>query len=58
MKKTINEIEKIEGENEKRKIWISDHIYCITDNLEHMRNKINNNSQRNKFHHNSISFDY
>ncbi len=57
MKNTINEIEKIEGENEKRKIIISDHIYCITDNLEQMRNKINNNSQRNKFHYNSSSFD-
>ena len=59
MKKTINEIEKIEGENEKRKIRISDHVYCITDNLEQMRNKIYNKSlsQRNTIHHNSISFD-
>ena len=59
MKNTINEIEKIEGENEKRKIIISDHIYCITDNLEQMRNKIYNKflSQRNTIHHNSISFD-
>ena len=59
MKNTINEIVKIEGENEKRKIIISDHIYCITDNLEQMRNKIYNKSlsQRNTIHHNSISFD-
>ena len=59
MKNTINEIQKIEGENEKRKIIISDHIYCITDNLEQMRNKIYNKflSQRNTIHHNSISFD-
>ena len=40
LKKAINEIEGIEGENEKRKIICSDYYFCINENLNKLRKKI------------------
>ena len=50
MKNAINEMELIEGENEKRKIRVSDHIYCISENLNHLRDKQKKNiSDKNNY---------
>jgi hypothetical protein len=37
MKRAINEIKEIEGENEKRKIRLCDDIYCINEKLNQLK---------------------
>ncbi len=51
-KNVINQIQLIEEENEKRKILISEHLYCISENLEKMNKsftQIENNTISNSF---------
>ena len=41
MKRAINEIKEIEGENEKRKIRLCDDVYCINEKLRQLKDNIN-----------------
>ena len=41
MKRAINEIKEIEGENEKRKIRLCDDVYCINEKLKQLKENIN-----------------